>query len=175
MHPCGMEYQQHPGLHQEKCSQQGEEDDPSPLRSGVLGPVLGSSIQGTYRFLGGSPMKAHKEDLRDGSIWHTERLKGLWLLRLQKIQGDLSNVHKYLMGDDREGAARLFWVISIERTRGTILNTEIPFKYKNAFWPWECLNSKVDSILGGTQDPTGQGPKHSALADPALSRGLGTR
>lgn len=63
-----MEHQQHPGLHQEKCSQQGEEDDPSPLRSGVLGPVLGSSIQGTYRFLGGSPMKAHKEDLRDGSI-----------------------------------------------------------------------------------------------------------
>lgn len=31
------------------------------------------------------------------------------------------------------------------------------------------------STLGGIQDPTGHGPKYPGLADPALSRGLGTR
>lgn len=69
MHPVAWSTNsKHPGLHQKKCCQQGEEDDPSLLTSGVLSPVLGPSIQGRYGLLRASPVKDHKEDLRDGSI-----------------------------------------------------------------------------------------------------------
>jgi len=60
--PCGKEAQQHLGLHEEHCWQVSEVILPlstDQSLSAVLGPVLGSPAQETYRLCGASPEKGH--------------------------------------------------------------------------------------------------------------------
>lgn len=55
VNPCGQEGQWDPGLPQEECGQQAKRGDlPSPKEatSGVLWPLLGSSVQGRQHAAG---------------------------------------------------------------------------------------------------------------------------
>jgi len=69
MCPCAKEGEGYPGLHWDKCSQQAEARNPSPLLStdreatpGVVGPVLDSSQQGRHGRIGESPAKGHSDE-----------------------------------------------------------------------------------------------------------------
>jgi len=57
-------------------------------------------------------------------------------LEKRRLRGNLTNVHKYLMGSSKEDQAKLSSVVSRERMRGNghKFNTqEIPFKHKQFF------------------------------------------
>ncbi|RMC04466.1 hypothetical protein DUI87_18911 [Hirundo rustica rustica] len=71
--PCGQEAQWGPGLHWEECGQQVRGADPPALlgpgeaTSGVLCPVLGSSIPERQGAPGECPAKGHKDDEGSGA------------------------------------------------------------------------------------------------------------
>ena len=73
MCPCRPEIQLYPGLHQKKCSQQIEGDDPAPLvcsdetSPGVLCSDVGSSAQEKHRPVGTRPEEVHTNVPRNGT------------------------------------------------------------------------------------------------------------
>lgn len=76
--------------------------DPSPLlstaeaTSGVLDPVLGSSVHEKHGATGESPMKGHKDDLGLEPLFCEERLSKLGLFSLEKVQRNHISVCKHM-------------------------------------------------------------------------------
>jgi len=93
-------------------------------------------------------------------------------------------VHKYLKAGCEEHGARLFSLLSCDKTRnnGHKLKyrkfTEFPLKCKkNIFYSmcgqcWNRSSREAEEILGDTQNLTGHSPEYPAVADAALSRRL---
>jgi len=67
------EGQLYPGLHQEKCDQEGEGGDSAPLLcshvtlTGVLRTVPGTITQEGHGVVGAGPEEGHKDDQRAGA------------------------------------------------------------------------------------------------------------
>lgn len=128
---------------------------------------------------------------RDWGIWHSRRGWGSWnhhSLNLEKrrLRWDLINVHKYLLGRNKEDQAMLSLVVSIRRMRGNghKLNTkEISFKPKTILFFFYCEGGQTPrqvvqrvcgaSIRGDTWTLTGKNLWAACSSWPSLSRGAG--
>lgn len=104
-------------------------------------------------------------------------LRELGLFNLEKVQGDLTNVYKSLKGGKEKQGARLFSLVSTDRTRSNkqeFPNRKLNLNKRNFFY---CEGGQTlehvawrgygVSVLGDIKNLTGHDPKQPDLGDPA--------
>ncbi|KAK4815797.1 hypothetical protein QYF61_007237, partial [Mycteria americana] len=96
-----------------------------------------------------------------------EKLRELFSTQKMRVRGDIINVYKYLKGGHKEDGARLFLVVSHDRTRGS----GHKLKHRKDLEQVALRGCGV-SIFGDLQKPSGHFLGQTALGDPARARGV---
>lgn len=122
---CDQKGQWHPGMHQEECDKQVEGGFPPLLLcsgealTGVLCPVLGFPVQRGHGTAWEDTAKGYKDNKGIEHLSYEERPRGMGLFSMEKTESGSYQYLQILRVGVRKMGPVFFWVVHIDKTRGS--------------------------------------------------------